>query len=645
MTLFKLSIRNAQRQAQDYLIYFVTIIMAAALVYAFNGLIFSQEILALSSMMASLPLVIGLSSIVVICIIGWLVQYTTGFMLSRRSRELGTYILIGLENRQVAQLFFLENLTVGGLALIVGTLVGNLLFQVLRAVTLSLFHVPYTFSYAFSLKAIGLTIGYFALIYLFALFRSRRRIRTMKIGELIYYDRKNEGEIIKKNRNRRKIFMVSIIFGIIGTILLLLRNLAMGILGSFFVILFLYGFFISFSSGVPAYFDKRPAQKYKGHQLLIFRALSSKLATMGIVMATISLLFTATLITEGSGMLFHALFQSRAEQTTCYDLFIGSSGRDAHQFDDYLAYIDANIPVQESLQYGIYEAENLQVTQYIDDHADYYRMFDYDTLMKASDYTALRAMLGYPEVSIEPGKYLIHCMDYLGNIMEQYTESIAVDMYTLEPGAVCTEIFTQSLWDGNGRGFILVVPDEVAEKRPVSHNAYAAMTVNPVTESKFKGLTDIRDGKVAGYDSIYAKAMAESESAAMYALIVFPLYYLALMLTMVAATILTIQQLSETNVYRRQFTLLGKLGMSPREMKQILCRQFVIFYAMPAIPPLLISIPFLAALGNAVTPGELSGPGQILSIIGATLGVFFFIYLIYILIAFTSLRRNALPTE
>ena len=134
--------RNARRQAQDYLVYFVTIVMAAALVYAFNGLVFSQELLALSSMMEAMPVVIVLASILVVCIIGWLVQYTTGFMLSRRSRELGTYILIGLENRQVARLFFLENLAVGGVALVLGTLAGNLLFQALRAVTLSLFHVP-----------------------------------------------------------------------------------------------------------------------------------------------------------------------------------------------------------------------------------------------------------------------------------------------------------------------------------------------------------------------------------------------------------------------------------------------------------------------------------------------------------------------
>ena len=160
--------RNARRQAGDYLIYFVTVIISAALLYAFNGLIFSDEIRKLSSMMQSLPVVITLSSIVVVCIIGWLVHYITNFMLLRRSRELGTYLLTGLESRQVSRLFFLENLVVCGSALIPGILLGNLIFQMLRAVMLTLFQVPYRLSLSFSLKAVGLTFFYFLLIYLSA---------------------------------------------------------------------------------------------------------------------------------------------------------------------------------------------------------------------------------------------------------------------------------------------------------------------------------------------------------------------------------------------------------------------------------------------------------------------------------------------
>ena len=77
MTLFKLSLRNARRQARDYLVYFVSVVMAAALLYAFNGLVFSQEILNLSRRMAQMPSIIVLASIVVVCIFGWLVSYTT----------------------------------------------------------------------------------------------------------------------------------------------------------------------------------------------------------------------------------------------------------------------------------------------------------------------------------------------------------------------------------------------------------------------------------------------------------------------------------------------------------------------------------------------------------------------------------------
>lgn len=84
----RLSLRNARRQARDYLVYFATIVMVAALIYSFNGLIFSREIRNLAAQMATLPMMIVLSGAVVIAIISWLVSYTIHFMLGRRSRNL-----------------------------------------------------------------------------------------------------------------------------------------------------------------------------------------------------------------------------------------------------------------------------------------------------------------------------------------------------------------------------------------------------------------------------------------------------------------------------------------------------------------------------------------------------------------------------
>ena len=129
----------------------------------------------------------------------------------------------------------------------------------------------------------------------------------------------------------------------------------------------------------------------------------------------------------------------------------------------------------------------------------------------------------------------------------------------------------------------------------------------------------------------------------MTALTVLPLYYLALALTMTAATILTIQQLSESRHYRRQFDLLEKLGMDAREMAKALRTQFAIYYAMPAVPPLLIGVPFILNLAKQPEPEIMVGLASPGAIVAIALGVFFLVYAVYITVAYISLKKNVLP--
>ncbi len=649
MTLSKLSLRNAQRQARDYLVYFVTVVMAAALLYSFNGLVFSQEIITLSRSISVLPLMIVLASVVVVCVFGWLVAYATRFMLLRRGRELGLYLLIGLENRQLARLFFLENLAVGGCALVLGTALGGLLYQVFRAIVLALFGLPYAFSFGFSLSALGLTVLYFALIYLFALRRSRKYIRRANIHDLIYVDRANEGMVIQTGNVRRWMFSFSIVLGVAGTCLLMAGGAILGVTGAGCVIVFLFGFFLSFASGVPAFFDRRPARKYRGQSLLVFRTLTAKLATMGVLMATISMIFTATLISEGAGLVFRGLFAGRAAENACFDLYIGAAG-DGPVSQDYFDFIQDNISVERELHYCVYQAEDSRVMDYVERMGeDYYRYFDRDPVLRYSDYAALRAIAGYPPVELKPGEYLIHCRAYLEKHLTGYTQPISLGGASLIPGGVHAEHLLQNYDTGNGARYVLVVPDEAAEGLLVFHHAYAAKTTQPVTEAQFDVLCDInyRLGEQnllePSYDEIHTKASENAEEAAQTVLFVFPLFYLALALTMTAATILTIQQLSETERYRRQFQLLQKLGMDRREMAKALSRQFTIYYALPAVPPVLIGIPFILHLSHAPEPGVMVGMNSPLSIVTISLGIFFLIYAIYILLAYTSLKRNVMP--
>jgi hypothetical protein len=644
VTLSKLSLRNARRQAQDYLVYFVTVVMAAALLYSFNALTFSREISTLAQSMEMLPFMIALATVVVVCVFGWLVAYATKFMLLRRGRELGTYLLIGLESRQVARLFFLENLAVGGCALALGAVLGGLLYQVFRALTLALFKLPYRFSFGFSLPALGLTAVCFGLIYLFALRRSRRYIRKAKIHDLIYSDRLNEGVVIQTGKKRRWIFGASVVLGVAGTFLIMVRNLTIATAGAGCLILFLFGFFLSFASGVPAFFDKRPARKYKGQNLLVFRSLTAKLATMGVLMATISMIFTATIISEGSGLVFRGLFEGRAAENACFDLYLGvGDGRDPSV---YLDYIHENIPVEQSLEYQVYLSGGHTVRDYIESRTVYYYFnFVQEPVLRWSDYAALRAIAGYRTVELKEGQYLFHCMTYLEEVLRDYREPLTLGDVTLQPGGVYTEHLSQSGGTVNGRGYILVVPDEAVEGLPVHHWTYAAKTVQPVTRAQFYDLWDINERTSSGISSnaITTRAQEEADVASQTALCVFPLYYLALSLTMTAATILTIQQLSESERYKRQFSLLQKLGMNRREMAKTLRTQFAIYYALPAVPPVLIGAPFILHLASLPEPGVMVGASSPWAIVLSALAVFFLVYAVYIVLAYTSLKRNVLP--
>lgn len=644
VTLSKLSLRNARRQAKDYLVYFVTVVLAAALLYSFNALTFSREINTLSQSMKTLPLMIAMATVVVVCVFGWLVAYATKFMLLRRGRELGTYLLIGLENRQVSRLFFLENLAVGGCALALGTALGGLLYQAFRAMALALFKLPYHFSFGFSLPALALTAACFSLIYLYALRRSRKYIRKAKIHDLIYSDQVNEGVVIQTGKKRRWVFGVSIALGVVGTLLIMARDLTVATAGAGCLILFLFGFFLSFASGVPAYFDKRPARKYRGVTLLVFRSLTAKLATMGVLMATISMVLTATLISEGTGLVFRGLFEGRAANVGCFDLYLGvGDGRDPAV---YLDYIHENIPVEQSLEYQVYLSGGHGVRDYIESHTVYYYFnFVQEPVLRWSDYASLRAVAGYRTVEPEEGQYLFHCMTYLEEVLKDYREPLTLGGVTLRPGGVYTEHLSQSGGTTNGRGYILVVPDEAVEGLEVHHWAYAAKTVRPVTREQFYDLWDIneRTGSGLASNAITTRAQEEAEVASQTALFIFPLYYLALSLTMTAATILTIQQLSETRRYRGQFALLKKLGMGRKEMLKALRTQFAIYYALPAIPPVLIGAPFILHLAHAPEPGVMVGASSPAVIVCTALAVFFLIYAVYILLAYTSLKRNVLP--
>ena len=114
--------------------------------------------------------------------------------------------------------------------------------------------------------------------------------------------------------------------------------------------------------------------------------------------------------------------------------------------------------------------ENTQVMDYLNKNTSYYSYgYERDSVMRYSDYAALREIAGYPAVHLQPGQYLIHCMDYLEGVLKSYQQPLALGDDVLDWGGVYTEHMIQDDGLGNGVGFVLVVPDELAKDLPFHH--------------------------------------------------------------------------------------------------------------------------------------------------------------------------------
>ena len=124
----KLSLQNAKKQVVEYMIYIITMVITVALLLSFNMIIFSEEIAAIINEKSILPLILITVSVLVVLVISALVKHITVFMVRKRSREFGLYMLLGVENNDIAKMFMFENYFIYVFVLIIGVFIGALFY-------------------------------------------------------------------------------------------------------------------------------------------------------------------------------------------------------------------------------------------------------------------------------------------------------------------------------------------------------------------------------------------------------------------------------------------------------------------------------------------------------------------------------------
>lgn len=648
--LGKLALRNAKRSFKDYLIYMITVTLAFALVFSFNAAIFSDEINDLSQSMNSFKMMVIFVSVIVVFIIGWLIHYTMRFMLEKRSKEFGTYAVLGINNKKIANLFFLENVILGFISLVLAFLLGIFLYQIIVAIIMNIFNMPYKITVDISLEAVLLTLLYFVLIFLFSLLRNRRKLKKMKIYDLLYMEKKNENTLLKSRRNRTIICILSLILGIISIVLLFSSfkigvdpNMGMILLALVLMVVCIYGFYLSASSLIAEIFLANKKIKYHKHNLFLMRNFSSKINTMGMTLGTLGLLFCFTFISMGLGLFMKDMFDEQMDDSAPYDISVYYPADD-DDFSDIIDFVSADYTIEAMMNYKTYFSDLSYFTDHLDD--GYLGYQEKDGFLALSDYNKLREMRGLNKVNLDKNKYLIHTSKSLKYSLTKLANNYDIDIngQKLTNQGVLTKGFTTA-W-APGCPFVIVVNDEYVKDMVSSNSILNINTKEETAEDYYEKLTGFStpslytdDDVIYSVANVTVRGKMLADNKSWLITISFSLFYLAFIFTMTAATILSIRQLSDGTRYKFRYQILSKLGMSKGEIDKVIFKQLVLYFLFPVILPVILSTSAALAVFQIFVP-VVDNDNMIWESILITFGLFFFLYIIYFVATLIQFRKS-----
>ncbi len=217
--VLKVALRNIRRSLRDYAIYFITIVFGVAIFYAFNS-IGSQEILFEIASEANTDIfeltsdIMGMFSIVIAFVLGFLVIYANQFLIRRRKREFGLYLALGMRSGSVSRLVLAETVIVGVASLAVGLLIGVALSQALSFVTAALFGTTLNaseYQFVFSPEAFCSTLASFVVIYVIVAIFNTAVVSKAKLVDLMAADRKNERSAVRNPWVCLVVFLISLV--------------------------------------------------------------------------------------------------------------------------------------------------------------------------------------------------------------------------------------------------------------------------------------------------------------------------------------------------------------------------------------------------------------------------------------------------
>lgn len=159
----KLALRNLKSNKQIYYPYIFASIATVAMFYMMVALRGNKFIQTRSD---TLSLLFALGAIVVGVFSFIFILYTNSFLIKRRKKEIGLYAILGMKKSHVSRILAIESIVTSFFSIVVGLMVGHLLGELAFLVLNYALKFGIEMSFPFTIQAMLIAIGLFALIFL-----------------------------------------------------------------------------------------------------------------------------------------------------------------------------------------------------------------------------------------------------------------------------------------------------------------------------------------------------------------------------------------------------------------------------------------------------------------------------------------------
>ncbi|KYN79014.1 ABC transporter [Clostridium sporogenes] len=600
----KIALKNIKKSYKDYSIYFLTLILAICIFYSFNSIESQKALLAMKysgKYISRLTTFMSFVSVFVSIILGNLILYANNFLIKKRKKELGIYMILGMGKRKISRILLTETFIVGVISLIAGLILGMGASQGLSAFAIKLFDVPMNeYKFAVSISAIGKTIFYFGIMFLLVIIFNVFVISKYKIIDLLTAGRKNEYIKFKNSFIYLLLFILSVILLVFAYKSILkidpdVKN-PIFVLSIVLAILCTVLLFFSLTGFILNIIKKNKKVYFKGLNIFVVKQINSKVNTHFLSMSLICLMLFITIWLLSTGISFKQVFEAQIEKITPFDasIIVYNNGK-SNDIEDILNKINFKISKNERCAtYNQYNTK-VKVKNLFTDNTE-------GNFIKISDYNKMLKLKGKKEINLNKDEVLIlsNFEESINPINEKLKKSNKINIkgkeYLIKNNKVIEENLETFIATTNF--CTIVINDEFLSDYKISASVLNVMYSDKNREENNKKYKEISDSYIKGkYKKLNIRHMNAFSKDELYGsnksattTVLFIGIYLGIVFLITSMAILALQQLSEASDSIERYKSLKRIGANSKMIDKTIFIQTFMYFSFPVILALIHSV-------------------------------------------------------